>query len=254
MFRKQKKRVPVPKAVKKALKKVELQEAKSKKKNKKEASEEVKEEEEVMAEEPPSKEEEEPKKGKKNKKKKEEKKEKPKKKQKIGLMLEPKPSLKIIEGSLLAPNPKEHSKKLEFPYKGMSVSINNREPIYRVIRGDLQGLQKLVKDPSELSTFFQPFSVDIDKTAFEFALEQNNNEMIKLLLKELEKESAGGNKLVRANAPHFDLNQMTTGTQNKYQFGFKTRPVALSRGGKEGNNAFTYDNKLYVFYNFLTFI
>ena len=197
---------------------------------------------------------EEPKKGKKGKKKKEEKKEKPKKKQKIGLTLEPKPNLKIIEESLMAPNPKDHLKKLEFPYKGMSVIINNREPIFRVIRGDVQGLQKLIKNPSELSTFFQPFSVDVNKTAFEFALEQKNHEIVKMLLKELLNETKGKSDLVRAKAPRFDLNQMTSGTQSRYQFGFKTRQIALSRGGKEGNNAFTYDNRLYVHFSFITMI
>ena len=37
---------------------------------------------------------------------------------------------------------------------------------------------------------------------------------------------------------------MGTGEPNKFQFYFPIRQVQLSRGGKQGNNAFTYDTKM----------
>jgi len=37
------------------------------------------------------------------------------------------------------------------------------------------------------------------------------------------------------------LKEVNTGSNDKYAYGVKTRKVALSRGGREGNNAFVYD-------------
>ena len=52
-------------------------------------------------------------------------------------------------------------------------------------------------------------------------------------------------KKVRVSIPSDKLSFLTTGKTNIYTFGFKTRPVGLSRGNKLGNNAFvtsTYHN------------
>ena len=48
----------------------------------------------------------------------------------------------------------------------------------------------------------------------------------------------------RVKLPSVSLDFMATGVPSKMQFYFPIRKVNLSRGGKEGNNAFTYDQKM----------
>lgn len=48
-------------------------------------------------------------------------------------------------------------------------------------------------------------------------------------------------KLKLANAPVCSLKEADTGFNDKYAYGVRTRRVQVSRGGREGNNAFVYD-------------
>lgn len=48
----------------------------------------------------------------------------------------------------------------------------------------------------------------------------------------------------RVKLPDSALQKAGTGFKNKYSFNFPMRQVKLSRGGKEGNNAFTHDAKI----------
>lgn len=41
--------------------------------------------------------------------------------------------------------------------------------------------------------------------------------------------------------PECSLKEVNTGYNDKYAYGVRTRRVMLSRGGREGNNAFAYD-------------
>lgn len=41
--------------------------------------------------------------------------------------------------------------------------------------------------------------------------------------------------------PRCSLKEVNTGYNDKYAYGVRTRKVAMSRGGREGNNAFVYD-------------
>ena len=41
--------------------------------------------------------------------------------------------------------------------------------------------------------------------------------------------------------PVCKLKEIDTGYNNKFAYGVQTRKVAVSRGGREGNNAFVYD-------------
>ena len=50
--------------------------------------------------------------------------------------------------------------------------------------------------------------------------------------------------IARIKLPQIALTKKSTGQQNTYSHSFPQRQVKLSRGGKEGNNAFTYDGKL----------
>lgn len=48
-------------------------------------------------------------------------------------------------------------------------------------------------------------------------------------------------KLKLGVTPRCALKEINTGYNDKYAYGVRTRRVALSRGGREGNNAFVYD-------------
>lgn len=41
--------------------------------------------------------------------------------------------------------------------------------------------------------------------------------------------------------PGCSLKEISTGYNDKYAYGVRTRQVAVSRGGREGNNALVYD-------------
>ena len=49
------------------------------------------------------------------------------------------------------------------------------------------------------------------------------------------------NQLEYAETPQYKIQEIDTGYNNKYAYGVYTRKVKAGRGGKEGNNAFTYD-------------
>jgi hypothetical protein len=48
-------------------------------------------------------------------------------------------------------------------------------------------------------------------------------------------------KLKLATTPSCSLKEADTGFNDKYAYGVRTRKVMVSRGGREGNNAFVYD-------------
>jgi ankyrin repeat protein len=156
-------------------------------------------------------------------------------------VLVPNPDLKIITKNIILNSEKSKS---EYPDKNVSLICNNREPIYYVCKGDIKGLKNLIKSPEEISTLFQPYSVGIHKNALNFAIEKDKSEFVSLLMSQLQKESKDWNKLKYAEPEHIDLSFGDSGKQNNYQFGFKTRKITMSRGGREGNMALTSDSKL----------
>jgi hypothetical protein len=54
-------------------------------------------------------------------------------------------------------------------------------------------------------------------------------------------------EIKRVVLPDVGLQKQDTGRSNKFAFNFPMRQVKLSRGGKEGNNAFTHDGKMRKF-------
>lgn len=162
----------------------------------------------------------------------------------------PNPDVEEIEvNPLLEPT---HSKKLEeFPLEGCSKLSDNRRFLFLYFQSAnnkkaRQELERLIVKDSSLSNPFQPYSHELNKNIFDFAVRDGDVELIKLLLKEETRIRKGESK--RPRLPASSLANVGTGTFNKYQFGFNTRPVNLSRGGKEGNNAFSQDSSLYNSY------
>lgn len=120
---------------------------------------------------------------------------------------------------------------------------------FQKTKKDRAELVRLISKDSSLANPFQNYSTEIDSNLMDFAIKDNDVEIIKLLIKEKTRIVSGEAK--RPTLPSSSLSNIGTGVFNKYQFGFFTRPVMLGRGGKEGNNAFTHDNKLInSYYNY----
>ena len=182
------------------------------------------------------------------KKKKKKKEEKPKKmsKREALTMLHPRPDLpEIKENTLLSVGGKKcSSKALQFPFENCSIIVSNREAIFHAIRGNLAGIKQMVKKSSNYSTFFQEYSIDIKKDAIEFAIEHKHFDIVNALLGELIKEIKGGPSLKRAPVVRSELKPVLSGKFKNYKFGFRTKQISMSRGGREGNDAFVFDSHL----------
>jgi predicted transcriptional regulator len=66
----------------------------------------------------------------------------------------------------------------------------------------------------------------VQKNILDFAIQDDDTELIKILLKEMNRIQSGKSK--RPNLPSSSLSKLGTGVFNKYQFGFKTRAVNVT--------------------------
>ena len=64
----------------------------------------------------------------------------------------------------------------------------------------------------------------------------DNNQLLQILYQ------FNDNKIIKAEY-NDKIQYQNTGFNDKYAYGFFTQKVSLSRKNKEGNNAFTHDNK-----------
>lgn len=79
-------------------------------------------------------------------------------------------------------------------------------------------------------------------TVLSAAIKLKNTEIIKAILQYEDEDKKKA--INRVKLPSVNLEKMGTGQPSKFQFYFPIRRVQLSRGGKEGNNAFTHDQGL----------
>ena len=68
--------------------------------------------------------------------------------------------------------------------------------------------------------------------------------MIETILKSLDENDKAHEKLKLADLPESNINRVDTGFNDKYAYGVATRRVEMSRGNKQGNNAFTEDENI----------
>lgn len=100
----------------------------------------------------------------------------------------------------------------------------------------------MLKDYEHISNPHQQYSLACEENIMSVAIKTGNAEIVKLILNY--QTQVKEDKINRVKLPNINLEKMTTGVANRYQFYFPMRKVQLSRGGKEGNNAFTHDSKL----------
>jgi len=99
-------------------------------------------------------------------------------------------------------------------------------------------------DSTNISNPFQKYAVDCDLNLLKSVVLAKDFEAFKMAINYLTKLRDNPSVRTRVKLPQIALTKIGTGQQNRYQHNFPMRQVKLSRGGKEGNNAFTYDNKL----------
>ncbi|CDW76924.1 nad(+) adp-ribosyltransferase-3 [Stylonychia lemnae] len=170
--------------------------------------------------------------------------------------IEPRPDLPEIQvNPILTPpeniqglNDAKKGKKIEakpnrlYDLADCCIFCNNREIIQCVRYGDIEGFKKLLYQVDRISNPFQSYSIDCQTNIFKEAVESRNEEILGIFLDFIKQQET--NPLQRVKLPSVNLDYMGSGTPNKLQFYFPIRHVNLSRGGKEGNNAFTHDKKL----------
>ena len=119
------------------------------------------------------------------------------------------------------------------PHFSVSISNNNKN-VHRAVLTNNQVLFKaLLKSNQKISSLFGYWSPECEITPLQLALESNNEYFIREIFKETTE-----NKLKKGYIPEIGLKSISTGYVSKQAYGVRVRKVQMSRGGREGNNAF----------------
>ncbi|CAD8087427.1 unnamed protein product [Paramecium primaurelia] len=134
--------------------------------------------------------------------------------------------LRNISDQLEGPNSKFHDYT--------SIVMNNKELIRAVKTGNKKLLEDIFANSQKISSLFQRWGPENEINALELIFLRQDKDMLLSFIK-----SMGNIKL--GVAQNCSLKEVNTGYNDKYAYGVRTRKVAMSRGGREGNNAFVYD-------------
>jgi ankyrin repeat protein/predicted DNA-binding WGR domain protein len=119
-----------------------------------------------------------------------------------------------------------------------SARNSNREVIRAAYTKNKKLFEKIIKSDKKISRLTERWGVDNDITALKILIERGDTEFLASIL-----ELLTDTKKTVAYGPDnvVYLQKIDTGFNNKYAYGMATRRVALSRGGRQGNNAFVED-------------
>ncbi len=132
----------------------------------------------------------------------------------------------------------------DFPMDKNDVMTCNREMLHAVLANDVKRVKAIIADTKHTSTIFQTYSVGMeDVNPFWLAVDLRRLEIYEIFLKEIQRENLGKGKR-RVNLPVSTLETQSTGNVNPYAYNAYIRKVAVARGAKEGNNAFTHDKSI----------
>ena len=144
--------------------------------------------------------------------------------------LKPNPAIPVWEKDPLF----ETKEKVPF----VSSLAQSKLAIRAVLVSDMKLLEHVVKDHSKVHDPNIKRSLGNNMSALSYALKMENLEAVRILLK---------TKLTKARVglPSCSLTTSDTGTYNYRSLGIRNvRRLNMSRGGKEGNNAFTRDQNV----------
>ena len=144
--------------------------------------------------------------------------------------LKPNPAITVWEKDPLF----ETKEKVPF----VSSLAQSKLAIRAVLVSDMKLLEQVVKDHSKVHDPNIKRSLGNNMSALSYALKMENLEAVRILLKtKLSK--------ARVGLPSCSLTTSDTGTYNYRSLGIRNvRRLNMSRGGKEGNNAFTRDQNV----------
>ncbi|GFR16104.1 poly polymerase tankyrase [Trichonephila clavata] len=139
----------------------------------------------------------------------------------------------------LHPNPKvtvfekdpTFETKIQIPY--VSSSAHSKLLIRAIHLKDIAMLQSLMKDTQKICSLNTYRSVDVQLTPLMYAVLNEDHKAIRALLTV--------NKSKYANPPETLLEYQRTGRYNMTMLGHAVKAINVSRGGREGNNAFLKD-------------
>lgn len=116
-----------------------------------------------------------------------------------------------------------------------STRNSNREIIRAAKIGSKKLLEKVAKSEYKISRLTERWGVDNRTTALKLLMDKGNKELLISYL-ELATDDKKALKFGADNVVY--LQKVDTGFNDRFAYGVATRKVALSRGGRQGNNAF----------------
>ncbi|CAD8079248.1 unnamed protein product [Paramecium primaurelia] len=115
-----------------------------------------------------------------------------------------------------------------------SIIMNNKELIRAARTGNKKLLEDIFDNSQKISCLYTRWGPENEINALELIFQRQDKAMLLSFIKSIGKIKLGV-------TPRCSLKEVNTGYNDKYAYGVRTRKVAMSRGGREGNNAFVYD-------------
>ena len=134
----------------------------------------------------------------------------------------------------LATSCQQFSSQSAVPRFDCSTRNSNREVIRAANIGSKKLLEKIVQSDHKISRLTERWGIDNDTTALKVILDKGNKDLLITFLEYLNDEK----KTIKYGTDNVVyIDQVDTGYNDRYAYGVATRKVALSRGGRQGNNA-----------------
>jgi ankyrin repeat protein/predicted DNA-binding WGR domain protein len=144
------------------------------------------------------------------------------------------PNIEILPSTTIFESPDNQ------PFFDVSVRLNNKNIHRAVITGNKQLFKNCMGSLNKISSLGDYLSPDNPITPIELAILKDDAHFITELFNE-----AKNSKLKMGFAPEPALQKIQTGMVGVEAFGVRVRQVQMSRGGREGNNAFLADANFY---------
>uniref|UniRef100_A0A915KS96 Uncharacterized protein n=1 Tax=Romanomermis culicivorax TaxID=13658 RepID=A0A915KS96_ROMCU len=125
--------------------------------------------------------------------------------------------------------------KITVPF--VSVSNYSKSSIRAVLTSDENLLKNLRADKNNVHSLHIRRSIDVNFDALTYALAGNKVNLVKILLDDLNNPITD-----RVHVAKSLITRQETGRYNFHMLGHAVRPIQMSRGGKEGTNAFLKDD------------
>ncbi|XP_041468095.1 poly [ADP-ribose] polymerase tankyrase-like isoform X1 [Lytechinus variegatus] len=118
----------------------------------------------------------------------------------------------------------------------VSKVVQCKRAIRAVLTNDMPLLKQLLTDTKRVPSVFLQRSVAVPETALGYAIKSNSQPFIRAFLNELKSNPS------RCEMPVHSLTKENTGSYNYRSLGHAVRAINVSRGGREGQDAFLKDS------------